>query len=91
KNIRDLQNGLDTILKIKPRVYDWKDGRKNNVVGFVAQEVEQIKPNWVKEKDGLKMLDTNLPNTIPYLIKAIQEQQDMIQELKAEIDELKKK
>ena len=91
KNIKDLQNGLDTILKIKPRVYDWKDGRKNNVVGFVAQEVEQIKPDWVKEKDGLKMLDSNLPNTIPYLIKAVQEQQGMIQELKKEIEILKSK
>jgi len=82
ENIRDLNNGLDTICKIKPRVFDWKDGHAKDSVGFIAQEVEEVKPDWVKEKDGIKMLDTNLPNTIPYLIKAIQEQQEEIEQLK---------
>jgi len=35
------------------------------------------------------MLDTNLPNTIPYLIKAIQEQQTQIDALQSEIKTLK--
>tara|TARA_R100001509_G_scaffold9222_1_gene5106 strand:- start:47 stop:565 length:519 start_codon:yes stop_codon:yes gene_type:complete len=89
ENIRDLNNGLDTICKIKPRVFDWKDGSAKDSVGFIAQEVEEVKPDWVKEKDGIKMLDTNLPNTIPYLIKAIQEQQTQIDALQSEIKTLK--
>ena len=89
ENIRDLENGLDTICKIKPRVFDWKDGHAKDTVGFIAQEVEEVKPDWVKEKEGIKMLDTNLPNTIPYLIKAIQEQQTQIDALQSEINNLK--
>ena len=89
ENVRDLNNGLDTICKIKPRIFDWKDGHAKDTVGFIAQEVEEVKPDWVKEKDGIKMLDTNLPNTIPYLIKAIQEQQTQIEALQSEINLLK--
>ncbi|OUV23875.1 MAG: hypothetical protein CBC55_00005, partial [Gammaproteobacteria bacterium TMED95] len=88
ENIRDLNGGLDLIAKIKPKVFDWKDGRATNSVGFIAQEVEEVKPEWVKEKDGIKMIDTNLPNTIPYLIKAIQEQTEIINDLRARVAQL---
>ena len=77
------------INQIKPRVFDWKEeGRGSDKVGFIAQEIEEIKPEWVGEKEGIKLLNSYLPNSIPYLIKAIQEQQVIIDDLKARIETL---
>jgi len=90
ENIKDLTGGLDFINQIKPRVFDWKEeGKGKDQVGFIAQEVEEIKPEWVGEKEGLKNIPVNLPNSIPYLIKAIQEQQTQIEALQSEINTLK--
>jgi hypothetical protein len=90
ENIRDLTGGLDLIKQIKPRVFDWKEeGKNSDQVGFIAQEIEEIKPEWVYEKEGIKLLSSNLPDSIPYLIKAIQEQQTQIEALQAEINTLK--
>jgi len=88
ENIRDLDKGLDTIKALKPRRFDWKNGDGNDIMGFVAQEVKDVLPELVHDyklnetetKLGLKMGDM-----IPSLVKAIQEQQDLIEELTARI------
>ena len=90
ENIRDLTGGLDFINQIKPRIFDWKEeGRGKDQVGFIAQEIEEIKPEWVGEKEGLKNIPADLTGTVPYLIKAIQEQQTQIEALQSEINTLK--
>ena len=84
-NVRHLDKGLDEIMKLKPRRFDWKNGDNDNVMGLIAQEVEEIFPELIGEykynetesKKSLKMGDL-----LPSLVKAIQE-------LKAEIDLLK--
>ena len=85
ENIKPLETGLDEVMKLKPRRFDWKNGDGENIAGFVAQEVEEVLPDLVSDykyndeetKKGLKMGDM-----IPTLVKAIQE-------LKAEIELLK--
>jgi len=87
ENIKPLETGLDDVMKLKPKRFDWKNGDGKNIAGFIAQEVEQVLPDLVSEskytdeetKKSLKMGDM-----IPTLVKAIQE-------LKAEIEILKKK
>lgn len=84
ENIRDLDKGLDTVLGLKPRRFDWKNGDGDNIMGFVAQEVDAVLPELVHDfqytetetKLGLKMGDM-----IPTLVKAIQEQQTLIETL----------
>jgi hypothetical protein len=89
ENIRDLTGGLDFIKQIKPRVFDWKEeGRGKDQVGFIAQEIETIKPEWVGKKEGLKNIPADLTGTVPYLIKAIQEQQTLIETLQAKVEAL---
>ena len=91
ENIRDLDKGLDTIKALKPRRFDWKNGDGNDIMGFVAQEVEDVLPELVHDyklnetetKLGLKMGDM-----IPSLVKAIQEQQDLIESLTARVAQL---
>jgi uncharacterized protein YcfJ len=85
ENIKPLETGLDEVMKLQPRRFDWKNGDGKNIAGFVAQEVEEILPDLVSDykyndeetKKSLKMGDM-----IPTLVKAIQE-------LKAEVDKLK--
>ena len=89
ENIRDLTGGLDFIKQIKPRVFDWKEeGRGKDQIGFIAQEIETIKPEWVGKKEGLKNIPADLTGTVPYLIKAIQEQQELIDSLTTRIETL---
>jgi hypothetical protein len=92
QNIRDLDKGLDAVLELRPRRFDWKNGDGDNIMGFVAQEVEEVMPELVHDykysetetKLGLKMGDM-----IPTLVKAIQEQQILIETLQAEVAALK--
>ena len=91
ENIRDLDRGLEEILALQPRRFDWKNGDGNDIMGFVAQEVETVLPELVHDykydseetKLGLKMGDM-----IPTLVKAIQEQQETITALTARITQL---
>jgi hypothetical protein len=91
ENIRDLETGLSEILSLKPRRFDWKEGKGmdiKNAIGFVAQEVEEILPDLVKDDwinsstDSTSYKSLGMTNMIPTLVKAIQE-------LKAEFDEYK--
>lgn len=91
ENIKTLETGLDEVIKLKPKRFDWKNGDGKNIAGFVAQEVEEILPDLVSEinynstekKKAIKMGDM-----IPTLVNAIQEQQTIIQDLKARIEKL---
>ena len=92
ENVRDLDKGLDTINALQPRRFDWKNGDGNDIMGFIAQEVEGVMPELVHEykysdeenKKGLKMGDM-----VPSMVKAIQELSAQVTELKAEVAALK--
>jgi hypothetical protein len=97
ENIRDLDIGLDAIMSVKPRRFDWKQGKgldKKDDVGFIAQEFETVFPNSVNTSkagaDGVEYKTVNHGELIPTLVKAIQEQQAMIEELKAKVAALEK-
>ena len=86
ENITDLDNGLQKILGLKAKKFDLKDGLKNNF-GFIAQEMQEVIPDAVsvfEEKEQL--LAVRMDFIIPHLVKAIQEQQAQIEELKALIN-----
>jgi hypothetical protein len=86
ENISDVENGLDMVLKMKPKHFDYIDGVKDNI-GFIAQDIQEIIPQAVsisEESTGMLALKTDF--LIPYLVKAIQEQQAQIEELKALIN-----
>ena len=92
ENIRDINYGLDAILSLKPRVFDWKKESGNSgkdIRGFIAQEFEQVFPDLIdKWKDpapeGEEPYKSIRQDLIPVIVKAIQE-------LKAELDTLKNK
>jgi hypothetical protein len=89
ENIRDIDTGLGAIMALKPRRFDWKEGKgqdKKNAAGFIAQEFEEVFPECVSTSkaggDGIEYKNINHETLIPTLVKAIQE-------LKAEFDAYK--
>ena len=102
ENISDATPKLSDILSLKVKNFNYL-GDEHKQIGFIAQEFEQVFPSLVTERDTRKYDDesnvlSGYENTkglkvgmeFAILVKAIQEQQDIINELKAEIDELKK-
>ena len=89
ENVRDIDTGLDAIMALQPRRFDWKEGKgqdKKNVAGFIAQEFETVFPECVGTsiagEDGIEYKNINHETLIPTLVKAIQEQQAMIESLR---------
>jgi hypothetical protein len=87
ENITDTTPKLSKLLQLKVRNFNLKaDENKTKQIGFVAQEFEEVFPSMV-EIDGntnLKSIKTSV--LVPMLIKAIQEQQAQIEELKSQIN-----
>jgi hypothetical protein len=96
ENLLPLTNGLEAILALKPVTGNYiNDETKTNMAMFLAHEVQEIVPIAVTgEKDAMKInketgkeemdiQQLDAAKLIPYMVKAIQE-------LKAEIDILKK-
>ncbi len=148
KNVADFSGALDIINKLKPKSYEFRTDEKIARMhlpggihyGLIAQDVEQILPNLVKEVDadvrkekvtpkptaGIQQAEAVIPGAktpvmpaknaapqpteaalvnsditetmtvksvnyielIPLLIKAMQEQQQEIQELRKQVDKL---
>lgn len=89
KNITQLNYGLAETMQLRPVSYQWKNNDKQKI-GLVAQEVLEIIPEIVNiGDDENKMLGLNYSELTAVLIKAIQEQQQMIESMQKEIRELK--
>jgi hypothetical protein len=103
KNIENSPYGLKEILKLRPVTYHWNslpdDSRR---IGLIAQEVQKIIPEMVKDSRVIKDHETGtvtkVPTVrlglqydalIPVLTKAIQEQQQQIEAQQQQINELK--
>ncbi|HEY0907789.1 MAG TPA: tail fiber domain-containing protein [Candidatus Paceibacterota bacterium] len=86
-NIKPLTGSLANITKLQGVSFDWKkDGTSS--IGLVAQDVEEVYPTLVSENDkGIKSVQ--YANLVAPLIEAIKEQQKQIEDLKAEVAELK--
>lgn len=92
-NIESTENNLEKVLALNPVSYQWKEGdRKGKTeIGLIAQEVEEIIPEVVREQGRLEDEDVADYKTVDYeklvstLIGAIQEQQKQIDELKSKM------
>jgi hypothetical protein len=95
ENIEPLQYGLDTIMQLNPVQFEFIDTYKNYgeglQIGNIAQEVEKIIPEvvFLTPSTGLKGIDYNQFHAI--YIKAIQDQQKIIESLIERIEQLENK
>jgi hypothetical protein len=88
ENIRPVSYGLAELMQLQPRAYN-VIGSEREEIGFIAQEVEPLIPelvestkNSVTEEDRLTLSYGQLSAV---LVKAIQEQQALIQTLTARV------
>lgn len=91
ENIKESNiNAIDILKKINVKSFDWKKTKKHVNAGIIAQEVEKIDDNFVLKKQILNKKKEAIDyqyyiNELPILvtaIKAIQEQQKQIEQLK---------
>jgi len=80
-NIQPLEGSLAKLLNLRGVEYDRIDAKLHQY-GVIAQEVQEIFPDLVKENDK-QIMTVDYNGLIPVLIEAIRE-------LKAEVDELKR-
>lgn len=96
-NITNVQNALNTIEQIHPIYYNWKQNEfpgmhftNERQLGVSAQEVERLIPEIVQtNSNGYKSVDYS--RLSPVIIKAVQEQQQQIEDLKKENEELRQR
>ncbi|UTW61573.1 tail fiber domain-containing protein [bacterium SCSIO 12741] len=94
QNIVPLENALKKVKSLRGVSYSYTDAQENNgrsdqtEIGFVAQELEEVLPEMVRERpDGLKSV--NYLHMVGLLVEAIKEQQVQIDLQTTEIEELK--
>ena len=83
-NIQTIDGALGKVNSMRGVTYT-KDGLESS--GVIAQEIEKIAPELVKDGEYKSVAYGNL---VGYLIEAIKEQQKQIEQSKTEIDNLKK-
>ena len=102
KNITPITLGLNAISALNPVKFNWADGfdeveADKELLGFIAQEVQEVIPEAVETFSGETKLNdiiitdalrVNEKFLIPVLTKAIQEQQAIIDGLIARIEAL---
>ena len=83
ENIHQIKNPLDKIIQINGVGFRWKDS-KEEAIGVIAQDIEEVIPELVKISNGTKTVNYN--GLVGVLIEAIKEQQRQIEELKKQIN-----
>lgn len=81
ENINYIETGLDKILQLKPAKFDYINGIKDNI-GWIAQDVQQIIPEAVNTlNENSDQLTLRSDFIVPYLVKAVQELNEKIENL----------
>lgn len=94
KNISTISSPLQKLLQLKGVEYEMKADEfsryhftQQRQMGLLAQNVEQVVPEAVNEKDGYKGVD--YARLVPLLIESIKELKQQVDELKARLDAIR--
>ena len=86
-NIASLGSTLFKLIQLDGKTYKMKaDDQQEQKIGVIAQEVQALFPELVKEVNGV--LSVNYQGLVPVMINALKEQQLQIEQLKAREREL---
>ncbi|MEX0982028.1 MAG: tail fiber domain-containing protein [Bacteroidales bacterium] len=90
-NIRDTKYGLDDLLEIKIRDFNWKDSNQEST-GVIAQELLDVYPTAVYvPKDENETFTVTYSTLIPLMVKSIQDQQNIIETQNQKISDLEER
>jgi hypothetical protein len=99
-DIIDIKEGINFLMQLKPVTFTWNTRDQLNVgrksAGFIAQDLLSLQKS-SSIGDNLDLVSENNPeklearynNLLPVMVKAIQDQQTIIEQLKKELAELK--
>lgn len=103
KDITNLDYGLEEVMAIRPVTFRWKDKpQEKKKIGVIAQQIQPIlnevvkTHDWQRSEDGQlqkvknERLGVYYSDMIPVLIKAIQEQQSIMEQQQSKIQKLEK-
>jgi len=89
ENIEDMES-IDWLYSLRPVNFTYKtDENHLPQVGLIAEEVEQVKPEFVSYDNEGRPETVSYSALISPLLKAVQEQQEMIKALQEEVKRLK--
>lgn len=87
ENINPIENALNSILNLRGVCYDRKDGSAVNETGLIAEEVDKIIPSLVTKDDNGNPYGVKYTKVVAYLVEAVKEQQQQIEDLKKRIND----
>jgi hypothetical protein len=94
KNIHTLSHALDKVMQLRGVDFEWRRDEypdmnlsEGKQIGFVAQEIQQVLPEVVKES-GDGEYSVAYGQVVPVLVEAIKEQQKIIEELRTRIQRM---
>jgi Chaperone of endosialidase len=95
KNITPVSGAIDQLLRLRGVTFEWKEPAKHNdqagtQIGFIAQEVEKVFPNWVRTdpRDGYKTLSVAQVEALE--VESIRNLDDRLKKSEAENDALRR-
>ena len=96
KNIETIESPLDKVLKLRGVTFDWdltkaKNRKEGTKMGLIAQEVVEVVPEVVTYAEDVDEYSVEYGNLTALLIEAVKEQNMVINTMRKELDELKKK
>jgi len=83
EHIHSIKDPLGKVLQINGVGFRWKNTKEDSI-GVIAQDIEEVFPELVKNNDHIKTVNYN--GLIGVLIEAVKEQQRQIEELKSIIN-----
>ena len=86
ENIRPIENALDKVADLNGIHFDYKNSG-NKSMGLIAQDVQKVFPECVSGKDPISV---NYNGIIGALVEAVKELKDQNEQLRKDIDDLKK-
>lgn len=87
QDVRTLESGLSVIEKLRPVRFTWKETQVADV-GLIAEEVAKVDESFATRNKGGEIDGVQYRKMISILIRAVQEQQQQIDELRAAIARL---
>jgi len=89
ENIRPIEPQLKILNNIIPSRFTWKDSKKEDI-GLIAESIESIYPELVERDTNGNVVGINYSKLTAVLIKASQEQQEIVKSLEDRLSKIEK-
>ena len=87
-NVRNMNNELYKVLKLRPVSYDWKETKESDK-GFIAEELNEVYPELTSVDDDGKSTGVKYTKMTSVLTRALQELHHIVETQQKEINKLK--